>query len=192
MLAYENVKTIFNKWLDILRLRNNWDIKLELVDDDSFNKTGDFKVDPDAMNILLFTSGTSAKSKAVMLSQRNIASNVYAMQLVEPLFEGLVTIAFLPFHHVFGSTCLVVMIANGIKVSFPDGIRYIAQNLREYKVSMFVGVPILVEAIYKNIKKEIKKQDKEKMLDSARKVSNALLKSYGEPKIFGSPYFAIL
>lgn len=135
-----------------------------------------FKVDPDVMNILLFTSGTSAQSKAVMLSQRNIASNVYAMQLVEPLFEGLITIAFLPFHHVFGSTCLVVMVACGITTTFPDGIRYIAQNLREYKISIFVGVPILVEAIYKNIKKEIKKQDKEKMVNTARKVSNALLK----------------
>lgn len=136
----------------------------------------DFKVDPDAMNILLFTSGTSAQSKAVMLSQRNIASNVYAMQLVEPLYEGLVTIAFLPFHHVFGSTCMVVMVACGITTTFPDGIRYIAQNLREYKISIFVGVPILVEAIYKNIKKEIKKQDKEKMVNTARKVSNVLLK----------------
>ena len=135
-----------------------------------------FKVDPDKMNILLFTSGTSAQSKAVMLSQRNIASNVYSMQLVEPLFEGLVTIAFLPFHHVFGSTCMVVMVACGITTAFPDGIRYIAQNLKEYKVSIFVGVPILVEAIYKNIKKEIKKQDKEKMVDTARKVSNVLLK----------------
>ena len=135
-----------------------------------------FKVDPDAMNILLFTSGTSAQSKAVMLSQRNIASNVYAMQLVEPLYEGLVTIAFLPFHHVFGSTCMVVMVACGITTTFPDGIRYIAQNLREYKISIFVGVPILVEAIYKNIKKEIKKQDKEKMVNTARKVSNLLLK----------------
>ena len=83
-----------------------------------------FKVDPDKMNILLFTSGTSAQSKAVMLSQRNIASNVYAMQLVEPLFEGLVTIAFLPFHHVFGSTCMVVMVACGITTAFPDGIRW--------------------------------------------------------------------
>ena len=135
-----------------------------------------FKVDPDAMNILLFTSGTSAQSKAVMLSQRNIASNVYAMQLVEPLYEDLVTIAFLPFHHVFGSTCMVVMVACGITTTFPDGIRYIAQNLREYKISIFVGVPILVEAIYKNIKKEIKKQDKEKMVNTARKVSNLLLK----------------
>lgn len=135
-----------------------------------------FKVDPDVMNILLFTSGTSAQSKAVMLSQRNIASNVYAMQLVEPLFEGLVTIAFLPFHHVFGSTCMVVMVACGIRTAFPDGIRYIAQNLREYKVSIFVGVPILVEAIYKNIKKEIKKQDKEKIVNTGRKVSKVLLK----------------
>lgn len=133
-------------------------------------------VDPDVMNILLFTSGTSAQSKAVMLSQRNIASNVYGMQLVEPLFSDLVTIAFLPFHHVFGSTYLVVMVAAGITTTFPDGIRYIAQNLKEYKISIFVGVPILVEAIYKNIKKEIKKQGKEKLVEKARKVSNVLYK----------------
>lgn len=174
-------QTNAKEFISMDKLDGYKDVASYIVEGNKLLKKGkkefiNFKVDPDVMNILLFTSGTSAQSKAVMLSQRNIASNVYAMQLVEPLFEGLVTIAFLPFHHVFGSTCLVVMIANGIKVSFPDGIRYIAQNLREYKVSMFVGVPILVEAIYKNIKKEIKKQDKEKMVNTARKVSNVLLK----------------
>ena len=47
MFTYENVNPIFSKWLDILRLRNNWDIKLELINDDNFKKTGDFKIDPD-------------------------------------------------------------------------------------------------------------------------------------------------
>lgn len=136
----------------------------------------DFEVDSDAMNILLFTSGTSAQSKAVMLSQRNIASNVYAMQLVEPIFADSVTIAFLPFHHIFGSTCMIMMLACGVKTTFPDGIRYIAQNLREYGVSIFVGVPVLVEAIHKTIVKEIKKQGKEKVVAIGRKVSGILNK----------------
>ena len=136
----------------------------------------DFEVDSDAMNILLFTSGTSAKSKAVMLSQRNIASNIYSMQLVEPLFPGDATIAFLPFHHVFGSTAMIMMMASGVTLAFPDGIRYIAQNLREYQVSIFVGVPVLIEGIYKNIKKEIKKQGKEKLIKVARAVTYVLAK----------------
>lgn len=136
----------------------------------------DFKIDSDAMNILLFTSGTSSKSKAVMLSQRNVASNIYAMQLVEPISSKDVNLAFLPLHHIFGSTCMAMMLACGATNAFPDGIRYVAQNLREYKVTLFVGVPILIEAIYKNIKKELKKRGKEKMVQFASAVGNALYK----------------
>lgn len=44
---------IFNKWLKILRLENNWDVKLELINDVSFTKTGDFKVDPDDRKAIL-------------------------------------------------------------------------------------------------------------------------------------------
>ena len=124
------------------------------------------------MNILLFTSGTTSKSKAVMLSQKNIASNIYSMQLVEDIRPEDVNIAFLPFHHIFGSTCLIVMLAFGVTTSFPDGLRYIAQNLKEYKVSIFVGVPLLIEAIYKQIEKGIKKQGKTKTVKIAKKISN--------------------
>ena len=130
------------------------------------------------MNILLFTSGTTSKSKAVMLSQKNIASNIYSMQLVEDIRAEDVNIAFLPFHHIFGSTCLVVMLAFGVTTSFPDGLRYIAQNLKEYKVSIFVGVPLLIEAIYKQIEKGIKKQGKTKTVKIAKTISNILLKCH--------------
>ena len=109
------------------------------------------EIDSYKMNILLFTSGTTSKSKAVMLSQNNIASNVYAMQLVENFYETDVNLAFLPFHHIFGSTEMIVMLACGLATAFPDGLRYVAQNLKEYKVSVFVGVPLLIEAIYKKI-----------------------------------------
>lgn len=136
----------------------------------------DTKIDENVMNILLFTSGTTSKSKAVMLSQKNIASNIYAMQCVEDIRNTDTNIAFLPFHHIFGSTCIIMMLACGVKTVFPDGLRYIKQNLKEYKVTIFVGVPVLVEAIYKAIMKEIEKQGKTKIIGIATKISNILLK----------------
>ena len=136
------------------------------------------KIDEDKMAILLFTSGTTSKSKAVMLSQNNIASNVYSMLLVEDLKPTDSNLAFLPYHHIFGSTCMLVMIAAGIKTAFPDGLRYVAQNLKEYKVSVFVGVPLLIEAIYKNVEKEIEKKGKTKLINIAKKVSNVLRKCH--------------
>lgn len=134
------------------------------------------EIDSYKMGILLFTSGTTSKSKAVMLSQNNIASNVYAMQRVEGIYETDSNLAFLPMHHIFGSTCIIMMLACGVKTSFPDGLRYVAQNLKEYEVSVFVGVPLLVEAIYNKIQKEIEKQGKTKLINTAIKISNILLK----------------
>ena len=134
------------------------------------------KINENEMAILLFTSGTTSKSKAVMLSQKNIASNVYAMQRVEDIKSTDSNLAFLPMHHIFGSTCLIVMLACGVRTSFPDGLRYVAQNLKEYEVSLFVGVPLLVEAIYNKVVKEIDKQGKTKLIKNAIRVSNFLLK----------------
>lgn len=133
-------------------------------------------IDENIMNILLFTSGTTSKSKAVMLSQKNIASNIYAMQCVEDIRSTDTNIAFLPFHHIFGSTCLIMMLACGVKTVFPDGLRYIKQNLNEYNVTLFVGVPVLIEAIYKTIMKEIDKQGKTKLIKTAVTISNLLRK----------------
>lgn len=143
------------------------------IENDEYVKN---EIDNDAMGILLFTSGTTSKSKAVMLSQKNIASNIYAMQICEDIRDTDTNIAFLPFHHIFGSTCMVMMIASGVKTVFSDGLRYIKNNLSEYKVTIFVGVPILVEAIYKTIMKEIEKQGKTKLIKAVIKFSNALLK----------------
>ena len=134
------------------------------------------KIDDNAMNTLLFTSGTTSKSKAVMLSQRNIAANVYALQCVEDIRPSDTNIAFLPFHHIFGSSCIIWTLACGLKNVFPDGLRYIKQNLNEYKVTIFVGVPLLIESIYKAIMKEIEKQGKTKLINRALKVSNFLMK----------------
>ena len=134
------------------------------------------EIDSHSMSILLFTSGTTSKSKAVMLAQYGIAVNVYDMQLVEDIRDTDVNIAFLPFHHIFGSTCMIVMLACGVKTVFTDGLRYIQKNLKEYKVTLFVGVPLLVDKMYENIEKEIANQNKTKIIEIAKVLSNFLLK----------------
>lgn len=161
-----------DNYKDVYTLIEEGRTKIKSGNDEYINA----KIDSYNMSILLFTSGTTSKSKAVMLSQNNISSNVYAMQLVEKFYTTDVNLAFLPFHHIFGSTEMIVMLACGVPTAFPDGLRYIAQNLKEYKVSVFVGVPILIESIYKKIEKEIQKQGKEKIVSIAKKVSNLLLK----------------
>ena len=134
------------------------------------------KIDPYKMSILLFTSGTTSLSKAVMLNQNGIATNIYDMQLVEVFYDTDVNIAFLPFHHIFGSTGMLVMLASGMKTVFPDGLRYIKQNLAEYKVSVFVGVPILIEKMYSTVQKELEKRKKLKLVNFLISLSNFLLK----------------
>lgn len=136
----------------------------------------DVDIDVDKMSVLLFTSGTTSKSKAVMLSQKNITTNIHAIQSVEDIRSTDVNIAFLPFHHIFGSTCMLVMLACGVKTAFPDGLKYIKQNLQEYGVSVFVGVPVLTEAMYKAVMKEIEKQGKLNLIKTMTKITDALAK----------------
>ena len=134
------------------------------------------KIDPDAMATIIFTSGTTSMSKAVMLSNNNIASNIYDMSMVESFYSTDVNMAFLPFHHTFGSTGLLVFLSAGATNVFCDGLRHIQENLREYKVTAFVCVPLLLEAMYKKIMAEVEKQGKTKLIKVATKVSNFLLK----------------
>ena len=111
-----------------------------------------------------------------MLSHKNIASNIYALTSAEKIYDTDVNIAFLPFHHTFGSTGLTFFLSCGAKNVFCDGLRHIAQNLKEYKVSVFVCVPLILEAMHKKIMQEIEKQGKTKKVKFAMKISNFLLK----------------
>lgn len=134
------------------------------------------EVNPEEMAAIIFTSGTTSLSKAVMLSNKNIASNIYGIKCSEKIYSNDINLAFLPFHHTFGSTALLLFLSEGVTNVFCDGLRYIAQNLKEYKVSIFVCVPLLLEAMYKKIMTEVEKQNKTKVIKIMRKVCNFLLK----------------
>ena len=148
------------------------------------NEFENAEIDSEKVSELCFTSGTSSTSKVVMLSHRNIAFNISAMHLVEDFRDTDTNLAFLPFHHTFGSTGLLFVLSYGAATAFPDGLRYIAQNLKEYKVSVFIGVPLLIESMYKKVQKEIDKQGKTKMVNCARKVINIM--PFLKRKIFKS------
>ena len=133
-------------------------------------------VDGKKSTIILFTSGTTSMSKAVLLSQYNITSNVYGALQAEQFLPGDINMAFLPYHHTFGSTGQMVMLASGITTVYCDGLKYLQKNIVEYKVSVFVCVPLLIESIYKKVMAEIRKQGKEKTVERGIKLSKFLLK----------------
>ena len=134
------------------------------------------KIDDKKMASIIFTSGTTSLAKGVVLSQYNIASNINSLQQVISIYDTDVNMAFLPFHHTFGSTGIILFLSKGTTNVFCDGLRYIQSNLIEYKVSIFVCVPLLLEAMYKKIMQEIKKQNKEKIVKFGIKLSKFLLK----------------
>ena len=143
---------------------------------DGKNEYKNLEINPEEMAAIIFTSGTTSLSKAVMLSNKNIASNIYGIKCSEKIYNTDVNLAFLPFHHTFGSTALLLFLSEGVTNVFCDGLRHIAQNLKEYKVSIFVCVPLLLEAMYKKIMTEVDKQNKTNLIKIMRKVCNFLLK----------------
>ena len=134
------------------------------------------EISDEEMSVILFTSGTTSKSKAVMLSHKNIAENIYSLNCREKIYETDVSLAFLPFHHTFGLTGLLFFLSNGTANAFCDGLRHIQKNLKEYNVTIFVGVPLLLEAMHKKVLQEIERQGKTKLIKTAQKISRALLK----------------
>lgn len=134
------------------------------------------EIDPEALAIILFTSGTTSMSKAVMLSHKNIMSDIWTMLKCEDIRHGDVNMAFLPYHHTFGSTCQILMLVCGSTTTYCDGLKYIQKNIVEYKVSVFVCVPLLIESIYKRIMNTVKKQGLEKKVNFGLKLTKALMK----------------
>lgn len=116
-------------------------------------------VDREAMNILLFTSGTTDKSKAVMLSHRNIAENLMAMCSMLYIDDKDVFLSVLPMHHTYECTCgFLCQMYRGCTVAFCEGLRHIVKNLRESGCTMMNGVPLVFESIYKQLMNQIAKK----------------------------------
>ena len=137
----------------------------------------DAKIDNEKMGIMLFTSGTTAMSKAVMLSHKNICSNLADIASVIKVTEKDRFLSFLPLHHTFECTVgFLYPISVGGAICFCDGIRHIAENIKEYKITAMISVPILFESMYKKVMKGIEKKGKLETVKKGMKISQFLLK----------------
>ena len=135
------------------------------------------KIDAEKMSIMLFTSGTTAMSKAVMLSHKNICANLFDISSVIKIDENDIFLSFLPLHHTFECTVgFLYPISKGGCIAFCEGIRHIAENIKEYKITAMISVPILFESMYKKVIKGIEKKGKLEQVQKGIKISNFLLK----------------
>lgn len=136
------------------------------------------EIDPDVMGILLFTSATTDKSKAVMLCHRNIVENLMAMSSMTYIDPSDIFLSILPLHHTYESTCgFLCPFYRGAAVAFCEGLRHIQKNLQEAKATVMLAVPLIHEAIYKRIWDQAAKDPKLlKKLKFGIKLSNTLKK----------------
>lgn len=126
----------------------------------------DAEIDREKMSILLFTSGTTGLAKGVMLSHKNIASNLMKMVQHVNIVPEDVFFSVLPMHHTYECTCgFLLVIYRGASTAFCEGLKYITKNLEEARPTVFLGVPLIFENIYKKIWAQARKSGSDKKLE---------------------------
>ncbi len=133
------------------------------------------KIDPDAMAEILFTSGTTGVSKGVMISQKNIVSNIndiYRMDYAQNLKCAPVVMSVLPIHHTFELTVdnLGVLYC-GATVCINDKLENIVQNLNRFKPAVILVVPTIAEIFYKKVMESISTGKNKRRMATAKKIN---------------------
>lgn len=140
------------------------------------------KINPKEMEIMLFTSGTTSKSKVVALSHENICTNLMDIGSVLDVTQDDVFLSILPIHHVFECTVgFLFSLYKGAETVFCDGLRHIVENLNEYHVTVMACVPGIYERIFMMIRKKLEKQGKlEEILENEEKYKNSSMQKKKE------------
>ena len=135
----------------------------------------DYRINPNKLCSIFFTSGTTGKAKAVMLSHTNIVNVVN--QSCAMLHSDGGSVSVLPFHHTLGLIPAIFGVYNyGHPIYLTRSLRTLNKDLIEYKPHILFFVPLIVETFYSSIQKEIKKQGKEIQVKRAMKISDLALK----------------
>lgn len=131
------------------------------------------KVDKEAFSILLFTSGTSDTAKGVMLSHKNLCSNIYSCSCVVPEFGNYTCMSVLPLHHTYEFTLdYLFMSAAGGTIGICQGLKYFNKDIKIIKPDFILAVPAFIERINKVIEKGIKDSGKENTIITLKKIAN--------------------
>lgn len=109
------------------------------------------KVNPDDLATLIYTSGTTGKPKGVMLTHRNILSNVMGVKHIFPLDETCKAVSYLPLCHVYERMDIYTYHFLGVSIYYAENMGTIADNIREVKPEVFTTVPRLLEKVFDKI-----------------------------------------
>lgn len=141
----------------------------------------DVEIDNNEMKILLFTSGTTDLAKGVMLCHRNICSVITSVCSTVKITCDDSSLSILPLHHTYECTLgFMAVIYSGGCIAFNEGLKHIAKNLKEFKPTLLISVPLIVENMYKKIWDHARKQKGgEAKLKAALFISNLLHKGFG-------------
>ncbi len=132
-------------------------------------------IDPMALALLVYTSGTTGKGKGVMHNHNALVSNIYGAFCILKTYER--TLAVLPPHHTFGSTInLLSSVVGGVNTYLSSGIRYVVNELKLHKPQYLILVPLYLETFYKRIWATAKETGKEKLLRRLVALSEGLRK----------------
>ena len=133
------------------------------------------KINPDEMKILLFTSGTTENSKAVMLSHKNICSNIVSIASIVKVDNATRVLSILPLHHTYECTIgYLLVVYGGGTICYCEGLRYITKNIQEYQPTFILCVPLLLENVYKKVIKTLKSSLPEKYTKEESKIIDNL------------------
>jgi long-chain acyl-CoA synthetase len=126
---------------------------------------------------ILFTSGTSATSKAVILTNKSIAADIRALRGSVYFGKYFKSLSILPLHHAFENTCgFLTVLSFGGTIHISDGLRYIGNNFAEHKVHLTVVVPAVLDAIHRRVINEARRTGQLKKLQFGIFVSTLLYK----------------
>lgn len=161
---------------------------------DIFRSTGapiDQQQDPGERAVILYTSGTTGRSKGAMLSHANIVSNLHAARDHFQLDQSIETLSFLPINHVLEQVCGILLpLSLGGKISFAESIKKLGENLSEVKPSFLLGVPAVYRLLLDRITKKIDASPTSRMLYkfslTRRIVSSKIKQAVGASTIFVS------
>ncbi len=118
-------------------------------------------LDREGMNMLIFTSGTTDQSKGVMLSHKNIVSDIMAVSQLLYADNNDLIMSILPLHHTYECTAgFLTMVYLGVTICFCEGLRHINKNLQEYKPTMMMSVPLILENVYSKVIKKAQKENR--------------------------------
>ncbi|MFZ5947564.1 MAG: AMP-dependent synthetase/ligase [Stygiobacter sp.] len=138
---------------DKLEGKKHWKEILEFADESLREQLNQIKetVKQDDVATIIYTSGTTGVQKGVMLSHKNILSNVKSIKQIMPIGNNDRVLSFLPICHIFERTAVYYYMSIGAAIYYAESIDKVGDNLKEVKPNYFTTVPRLLEKIYDKI-----------------------------------------